>query len=430
MRDHRPREQQLNDLLEGKLGESSADLERLRKLAGALQPASRPAPSAQFRARLRNELLARASETSEDVFAALLDGIEFDAPAELQPLMAVAAALEPASLPVPRANFRYRLRDELLTAAENQGVSVGGRIRDRFAAINERMRRSLRTVVATGTLAALIAGSGATMAAAAHALPGDALYPVKLFRESAQLAVTSGTQDGLRRLKFARERMSELKGLEERGNTEAPLYIATLDRMDSLTQAGTTTLIQAARNGEGAALLKKVRTFTSVQEQDLKALMPQLPVAAQPFARDSLIELSQVTHTVKDVLNGCPCNPPSNPLAPRTGSGSSSSVGCSCNTTSQGTPSTTGGSSSTSSTGSTTTNGSQGSSGDNNNSSTTEPGQQTIVDQVVPDVPGTDLDDQVENLVDQILTSPSPLPSLPLPLPSVSLSVGNLNVGL
>jgi hypothetical protein len=429
MRDRRPREEQLNDLLEGKLGESSAELERFRKLANAIQPASRATPSSQFRARLRNELLARASETSEDVFAALLDGIEFDAPNELQPLMAVASALQPASLPVPRANFRYRLRDELLTLAENQTMTAGGRIRARFVAINERMRRSLRTVVATGTLAALIAGSGATMAAASHALPGDALYPVKLFRESAQLAVTSGTQEGLRRLSFARTRMGELKGLEERGNTKAPLYIATLDRMDSLTQTGTTTLIEAARKGGGAALLKKVRSFASVQEQDLKALLPQLPAEAQPYARDSLVEISQVSRTVKDVLNGCPCNPPSNPLAPRTSSGGSSSVGCSCDATAQGGSTSTGGGSSTSSSGSTGSTGSTG--GSSSDGTTTEPSQPTIVDQV-PDIPGTDLDNQVKDLVDQILKSPNPPPSVnvPLPVPSVSLSVGDLNLGL
>ncbi|MGZ4127690.1 MAG: hypothetical protein ACXVQ7_04620 [Actinomycetota bacterium] len=45
----------------------------------------------------------------------------------------------------------------------------------------------------------------------------------------------------------------------------------------------------------------------------------------------------------------------------------------------------------------------------------------------MPDVPGTQLDDQVKGLIDQLLTQPSPLPSVslsPLPLPSPSLSLG------
>src|SRR5207248_4850072 len=105
-----------------------------------------------------------------------------------------------------------------------------------------------------------------------------------------------------------------------RGSRNTGLYIATLDRMDSLTQTGTTILIDAARvGGAASAILKNVGGFTSVQQQDLQALIPSMPAGALPAARDSLVLLQSVTHTVDAVLSGCPCNPPSNPLIPQSG---------------------------------------------------------------------------------------------------------------
>ena len=412
MPDRRPTDQGFNDLLEGKLVEASPQLERLRKLANALEPAERPAPSAQFRARLRSELLAAASMSEEDTFAALLDGLPIEAPSEVRSLVAVAAALEPAHLPQPDPAFRFRLRNELLETASGPGT-LGARARGRIAAFNDRMRRSLRVVVSAGIAAAVIAGSGATFAAASNALPGDALYPVKLFRESAQLAFSSGPSEGLKRLDFARTRLREIRGLEQRGNRNPALYIATLDRMDVLTQTGTTELIDAVRHGGQRTLLRSVGGFASVQEQDLQALIPAIPPAAVPAARDSLVVLQRVSITVDEVLKGCPCNPPSNPLIPQSAKSTSSSdqtLACSCNTsgpsgsindgTSQAGGSTQQGTSTTPSTPS---------------SPGTPQTQPTIIDQL-PDVPGTNVDNQVKGLVDQLLNQP-----LPSPLPTVKL---------
>ncbi|MGZ4127740.1 MAG: DUF5667 domain-containing protein, partial [Actinomycetota bacterium] len=329
MADRRPTEKGFNDLLEGRPVEASPQLERLRKVATALEPADRPSPSPQFRARLRNELLARAAASDEDVFAALLDGLEIDAPEPVKQLVAVAAALEPAGLPTPDPVFRFALRNRLLAEAERQAPFTR-RARNRFAALNERMRGSLRLVVSAGLAATLLAGAGATMAAAQRALPGDALYPVKLFRESAQLAVSSGTNEGIKRLDFARTRLQEIRGLEHRGSTNAGLYIATLDRMDSLTQTGTTMIIDEVRHGARRSILGSVKGFAAVQEQDLQAILPTLPASAQPAARDSLTLLQLVTRTVNEVLANCPCNPPSNPLIPRSSTQSSTGVTCSC----------------------------------------------------------------------------------------------------
>ena len=419
MPNQRPTEKGFSELLEGKLVEASPHLERLRKLASALAPADLPSPSPQFRARLRNELLAAASASEEDTFAALLDGLPIEAPEEVRSLVTVAAALEPAHRPMPDPAFRFQLRNQLVDIASGR-TSVGARARNRFVAINERMRRNLRVLVSTGLAAAILAGGGATLAAASNALPGDVLYPVKLFRESAQLAVSSGTSEGLKRLTFARTRLHELQGLEERGTKNASLYIATLDRMDALTQTGSTLLIDAVRHGAKPSFLRNINGFASVQQQDLQALLPSMPVGALPAARDSLVVLQLVTRTVNNVLSGCPCNPPSNPLIPQaagpTSSSSNQSIACSCT---QPSGSASGGNGSAS--GGSSTTGGSGSSGSPQQAPGTTPqtNPTTPIDQL-PDVPGTNVDNQVKDLVDQVLATPLPSVNVPPPLPSTS----------
>jgi uncharacterized membrane protein YgcG len=417
MPSRRPTDKGFSALLEGKLVEASPDLERLRKVANALAPAERPSPSPQFRARLRNELLAAASASEEDTFAALLEGLPIEAPEEVRSLVTIAAALEPAYRPMPDPAFRFQLRNQLVDIASGQHT-FGARARNRFVAINERMRRNLRVLVSTGLAAALLAGSGATLAAASSALPGDVLYPVKLFRESAQLAISSGASEGFKRLTFARTRLHEIQGLEEHGTRNASLYIATLDRMDSLTQTGSTILIDAVRHGARPAILHNISGFASVQQQDLQALLSSMPAGALPAARDSLVVLQLVTRTVNNILSGCPCNPPSNPLIPQAAgpkSSSNQSVACSCTQTSG---SASGGN--TPSGNSTTGGGGSGGGGQAQAPSTTPQTKPTTPIDQLPDIRGTNVDNQVKDLVDQVLTTPLPSISLPPLLPKTS----------
>jgi hypothetical protein len=420
MPDRRPTEKGFSELLEGKLVEASPHLERLRKLAAALAPADRPSPSPQFRARLRSELLAAASASEVDTFAALLEGLPIEAPEEVRSLVTVAAALEPAHRPMPDPAFRFQLRNQLIDIASGR-KTVGARARNRFVAINERMRRNLRVLVSTGLAAAILAGGGATLAAASSALPGDALYPVKLFRESAQLAVSSGASEGLKRLTFARTRLHEIQGLEERGTRDPALYIATLDRMDSLTQTGSTLLIDAVRHGAKPAILHRINGFATVQQQDLQALLSSMPAGALPAARDSLVVLQLVTRTVGNVLSGCPCNPPSNPLIPQAAgpkSSSNQSVACSCTQTSG---SVSGGNGNTPGGNPTTGGGAVGGgSGPPQAPGTTPQTKPTTPIDQVPDIPGTNVDNQVKGLIDQVLTTPLPTKSVPTLLPSTS----------
>src|SRR2546422_989365 len=92
-------EDAFQELLEG--GRAPAELESLAKLAVALKQQAPVTARPEFRANLRATLLAEASATDEDRFAAALAAPRAQAPAQVRALVAIAAALQPASLPEP-----------------------------------------------------------------------------------------------------------------------------------------------------------------------------------------------------------------------------------------------------------------------------------------------------------------------------------------
>ena len=185
-------------------------------------------------------------------------------------------------------------------------------------------------------------------------------------------------------------------------------------------------MIDAVRSGAAPAILKRVGGFTSVQQQDLQALIPSLPAGAIPAARDSLVVLQLVSRTVNSVLSYCPCNPPSNPLIPQAGAGTSSNqaVQCTCNQTS----SASGQQAPIGANNGGTTTGGNGNTKQGTQPQSPQASPSSPIDQVVPDDPGTNVDNQVKDLIDQLLQAPpTPLPTiqppplLPTQLPAPSL---------
>lgn len=411
-------EQVFSDLLDGMSPEeASPQLEQLAKMASALRT-DQQGPGPQFKARLRSQLLAQASETPEDVFAAALDGMLLDAPpADLRALVMVASALEPAELAHPSPAFRYQLRAKLIAQA-SMPDTVGARLGEKVTSLNDRMRRSFRSVLATGMAAAVLAGSGAAVAASSRALPGDALYGLKGLRESAQLVTVSGADEGDRLLGYASTRLSEVKTLIDRQETSQSLYVSTLGAMDSLTNRGSTILIADFKANDALSSLERLTRFTQVQAQDLSRIIDQLPAAAQPAARDSLILLERVDIRAQEALNGCPCS--SNPLVPvipSAGEGPSPGAEgpeCACN---RGSSRSTSGSTSDGGTDSTD----DGTNPDDGGTDPQPPPPEDPNTVNVPEVDGTDADntaeDALNDLIDQVTESPLPLTSV-LPTPS------------
>lgn len=414
-------EEAFQALLEGRLEQAPRRVIDLAKLAVALEPATRPEPPAQFKARLRKELLAQAAQDAtaeEEAFAALLDGTLADAPVEMVPMARLATAMAATAAPaVPSPAFRFQTRNALIAAASPQAVSGV------LSRINTRLTRSLRAVGATGLAAALMLSSGAALAASHDSLPGDAVaYKVKRFRESAQLLVTSGPIKGTRLLEFARTRLHEVKGLADRADLRQHLYVDTLGDMDVETLEGTSILIDSFRRDHTRSALEQVTSFARAQSRDLTALIDRLPPGARPAAQDSLITVQRVGDRVDLVLRGCPC-PDNSLVQPSISEGSAPAVGCGCET-----PAPTG----SSGNGETTSpSGAPTQPAPNPPAPAPAPapsGSAGPISSTAPDVPGS-TDDQLEQQIDDLLNqlginptpAPAPTSALPaLPIPEVS----------
>lgn len=298
-------DQRFHDFLEGKSSEASPELDRLAKLAEALRPPAQAAPSTQFKARLRSTLLAHASMSEEDSFAAALEGVLLEAPAEVKPLVAVASALEPATLPAPSPSFRYQLRHRLIAEASRRPLHE--RIAASVAATNARMRRSFRLVMATGAMSALLFGSSLALAMSEGAVPGDALYPLERWHEQVALAPLSGEAEGRRYLAYARERIDEIEILTQRGVEDVTLYADAFQLMDDQTTLGATLLLQTFEVTGERALLEDVAAFAIGQAGRIQRLIPSLPAGARPAARDSLVHVEETALGIQNVLGECAC---------------------------------------------------------------------------------------------------------------------------
>ena len=115
-------------------------------------------------------------------FAALLEGSRPAAGHELESLVALATSLVPEQF-APRAEFRAALRESLVAEASGRQPAT---VRSTTPAGPPPQRQRGRRIVATGLLVSLVGGVGAA-AASTHALPGEPLYGLKRGIESAQL---------------------------------------------------------------------------------------------------------------------------------------------------------------------------------------------------------------------------------------------------
>jgi hypothetical protein len=106
-----------------------------------------------------------------------------DYAAELRPLLEVAVMARQTAGIAPRPEFKEEARRRLLAAMAADPVRVRKESR--------RMVFHPRWVVAFGVIGALLLSTGGTALASTNALPGDALYSVKIATENVRLAVTS-----------------------------------------------------------------------------------------------------------------------------------------------------------------------------------------------------------------------------------------------
>lgn len=251
--------------------------------------------------------MARRSDV--DALDALLEGGPgaSDAPRSVERLASLATAVrEHTAVEAPSDEFRARLRAELLEVAAAGRPTLATRARDRVEEATAGLRHSVRTAGVAAVASTMIGATGVA-AAAQSALPGDVLYSVKSLTEDARLALATGDVDrGRLHLAFARERLDEVEAGSER---LAPDTLRQgLDRMDAEAAAGADELLQAvAEQTAGPEVLEELDDFTAELRGRILELTPDLPLSVQPAAERTLEVLRRIDLQVGGLVGISSC---------------------------------------------------------------------------------------------------------------------------
>jgi hypothetical protein len=197
---------------------------------------------------------------------------------QLRPLLEIALATGShyADVPEPPGGLAAG-RQQLLELAARQRKR--DRITNNSIPRKERipkMKLAFAAKLISAVLAVVIgtaAIGGGTTLAASESLPGDALYPAKLFIEDIRLQISSTPETHVNLgLQFADERLAEIEELANTGQL-VPKEVAA--RMTMLLNQ---TMIQAAHapEEEMSGLLKQIAQHTQTQAQMMEQLQAQV----------------------------------------------------------------------------------------------------------------------------------------------------------
>jgi hypothetical protein len=260
-------------------------------------------------------------------FAELVEGSRPVAGHELESLVAFTATLVPEQRTpglTPSAEFRASLRESLVAQAAERLPATKRPAPGRPPAQQHRMRR----IVATGLLVGLVGGVGAA-AASTHALPGDALYGLKRGIESAQLKFAhSDLGRGRELLDQANHRLSEAEALASSEDARSPettaRLAATFSDLAAATQAGADALNASyAATGDPEPLVELQRFLADQQQRlaDLSALLsPDLRAKLSPIT-DLVLLLQNRVESVLGGSSALPTAPDATASAPTSESG-------------------------------------------------------------------------------------------------------------
>jgi hypothetical protein len=195
----------------------------------------------------------------------------------------------------------------------------------RLLSVFFRPRWSYQLVLGLFLLIALTVVTGSGLVAAADALPGEPLYPVKLAYEKAQLSVTqSKTGDANLHLEFAQRRLEEIQKSVETGRSQA-VTTAVEDMQWQVGQAiqllDSAAISDPAKAHEVALDLQTVLTKEKAALSDLAGKTP--PQASHVLERAAQVS-EQSLLAVQGILKSSPFpasatdTPTSSPTASRT----------------------------------------------------------------------------------------------------------------
>lgn len=255
-----------------------------------------------------------------DTLARFLDGdgsLNGRVTDETRTLAGLAHRLEGAAVQ-PEPSRRLELRDELLEAARERQVAPPLRARLRRWLAGEQPRRPVvpRLAAATRTAAAprvaalvataivVVSGSGIAYGTEV-AMPGDALYSVKLAVEDTRLAFEGDrSARGTMHLDRAAERISEAEASAASGNDRGAAL--ALRHANDSARTGAGAILFSYRAEEDPELIDRLATFTTTQSGRLTTLATGLDGEAAQAAASTLVAFEQIQAQATALGGACP----------------------------------------------------------------------------------------------------------------------------
>jgi hypothetical protein len=227
---------------------------------------------------------------------------------EMDRLVGVVATLrrtaedDPAT---PREAFAADLRARLMTEAAHALTPQAASLR--LPARPRTSTRRDRRLVAVATATILLGGTAGMAAAAEHALPGEALYPVKRGIERVETRL-SGSDAGRGRdlLAQASGRLVEVRGLLDENAADADLRVpSTLAAFTSQAREGSDLLLASYQATGDPADVRAVQSFAATQLRTLEGLDADVPSGAQGALRDAVLALGSIDSRAEGLCGTC-----------------------------------------------------------------------------------------------------------------------------
>ncbi len=205
--------------------------------------------------------------------------------AELRPLLETALALQALPQPQPRTAFQQNARQQLLEKInQKEFVTFSGQNRHSQQIANKRTDKSIQllrrfnmTWIVILSLIGTLLGGG-TVYASQSALPGDALYSVKLGVEEARLALAGPQSEAQLLQEFAMERLEETEMLLQQNRVE-DVAVALQDFQEMSTG------LQTALQEQNVPQEQIQQTLAAMQAQ-MEAIAAQLQMMQQQMAQN------------------------------------------------------------------------------------------------------------------------------------------------
>jgi hypothetical protein len=203
----------------------------------------------------------------------------------------------------PRQEFAVDLRERLMREAETVLTPEKTALTLPTRTRGKRERR----LVAVATAAVLVGGTAGMAAAAQHALPGEALYPIKRGIESAQVGLaTSPDSRGNHLLGQARDRLVEVQGLVAQGPATGSAQIpGTLDEFTEQARQGADLLLASYADNKDPQAVVEVREFAARDLTILEGLAQTAPPEAQPALRQAATALAAIDSRASEACPTC-----------------------------------------------------------------------------------------------------------------------------